>query len=52
MCWLEMHQKNFSDFEKNANWLCLVKDDYNKDSTVHRLLIEVENTLKVEWEKN
>ena len=45
--------KNFLVFlKKNANWLCLVVDDYDKECAVHGFLIRVEDTLKVEWGKN
>ena len=32
-------------FKKSVNWLCLVNNDYHKNCSVHRFLIEVEQVL-------
>ena len=45
--YLNWHEiETFMNFlKKSANWLCLVNDDYNKNCSVHRFLIVVENKI-------
>ena len=44
MNWREI--KNFMNFlKKSANWLCLVKDDFNENCFMHQFLIGAENKI-------
>ena len=35
-------------FKKTINWLCLINDDFNKDCTIHKVLLDNERLLEIE----